>query len=440
MDAPKPQTPNTSLPITDVPTAPTPDLSAPISSGEGSTVATWIAGGATAIGASHVRRQQPNQDAVMWSPAAAAYAVMAVSDGHGSAAHFRSEIGSRLAVEVAEAILADAAADPAWIAARDTAQARQFAARIVDAWRERVVEHLAAVPLAPEGNSRHDGDARFLPYGATLVACAATPAGLFLLQLGDGDLLLGAPDGTIVRPLPSDEGLVGEQTYSLCQADAEQRIRLRIVTPDEYAADFVILATDGLSKSYADEAAFLRLAGSWRQTIAERGPAAVVQELDGWLGAASQQGSGDDITLGFVVRSASAPAGLALAPDMTAPPLPSGGRRAAVLPATAPISAAGAEAAPAVALTPDDTAPQPARVASRQPVARTAPSGHFGLKLGVMVLLLAAIAAACYYYYAKRVLPVAATPASTSAGALPARGTPASPSSASSPNVQPPPR
>src|SRR5436305_13472733 len=68
----------------------------------------WRVGGASVRGASHVRASLPNQDSfACWAEAGTspAGAVVAVSDGHGSTRHFRSETGSKLAVEAALEII-----------------------------------------------------------------------------------------------------------------------------------------------------------------------------------------------------------------------------------------------------------------------------------------------------------------------------------------------
>jgi hypothetical protein len=266
----------------------------------------WAAGGASVPGASHLRRGVPNQDAVAWWPRerSGPQAGLALSDGHGSPVHARSEIGARLAVEAARDVLSAEAGE------RPDPEA--LGAGIVRLWRERVLADFAG--RAPPDGWTAGADPLPL-YGATLVAAGATPRGLVLLQIGDGDLLLRRRDGAILRPLPDDEGLVGEQTYSLCLADAERRLRAALV-PDIDGIDLVMLSTDGLSKSFAQEADFLRLAAAWHETLAGMGLAPVVAALPEWLSAASRRGSGDDVTLGFLM-----PAGLpAAVPSRPAPP------------------------------------------------------------------------------------------------------------------------
>src|SRR5919202_522458 len=65
--------------------------------------AQWRVIGESVQGASHASDGLPNQDAIYWTPPSGAGArlILALSDGHGSAKHFRSAIGAALAVRVA---------------------------------------------------------------------------------------------------------------------------------------------------------------------------------------------------------------------------------------------------------------------------------------------------------------------------------------------------
>lgn len=258
--------------------------------------AAWVVGGASVRGAAHRRRDLPNQDAIAWLPqeGAAEHFVAAVSDGHGAAAHPLSDVGSRLAVAAASAVLD-------WHLT-EGGDAHALAGQVLDAWRAAVGRHAAA--SVPAGDWVEPAGDKLLPYGATLLGVAATGQGAVALQIGDGDLLLGYPDGRLERPLPDDAELVGEQTYSLCSPDALLRFRVAVVParPGSPPPDFALLSTDGISKSFPDEAAFRAVAGHYRTALLTAGPEAVLRGLPGWLDEVSQRGSGDDVTLCLAVR------------------------------------------------------------------------------------------------------------------------------------------
>lgn len=284
--------------------------------------APWSADGRSVIGASHVAYGIANQDALAVSPAegmADSVAVIAVADGHGAAIHYRSAIGAHAAVAAAKETLAALAADPDWMRFADARAMREAGAAILARWRAEMQEHLAG--HAPE---RGEAPGDLTAYGTTLIVAAATGEGVCALQIGDGDLLAGCADGAILRPLPDDAGLFGEQTYSLCQDDAEDHMRVVVLRRDDADIDFVLLATDGVAKSFSDERVFLDLAASWRSLVKENGLGLVAAPLGAWLSRTSEEGSGDDVTLAFMTRGVPAEA----APGELALPRPAAVPRA----------------------------------------------------------------------------------------------------------------
>lgn len=262
--------------------------------------ASWQVGGASAQGASHLRSGKPNQDALAWTPprGEGVRIVAAVSDGHGASAHFRSGIGSRLAVEQATAILARHAED-------DDIDDDALAAAILRGWRAAVQAHAAANPFTLEEGPGTPGSV-LGPYGATLLTISADDNAMTILQIGDGDLMLGYPDGGLQRPLRADQGLVGEETFSLCQDDAETRFRVATLwrADGEPWPDFILLSSDGVSKSYRDDGAFEAAVAHLRD-MARSDWSGLNSTLPTWLKDLSAGGSGDDCTLCVARRASS---------------------------------------------------------------------------------------------------------------------------------------
>lgn len=263
----------------------------------------WAAGGSTVRGASHARRDMPNQDALAWAPAGsggqptldAEAFIAAVADGHGAPAYDRSDIGSRIAVNCAIEALRRFVGG---------GSGEGMVEEILGRWREAVAaDHRARAQDSGWVEAGHDV---LTPYGCTLAAVAMAPSRLLVLQIGDSDVLFGYPDGRIERPLPVDQGLIGEQTYSLCAQDAAQRFRVRAMAADGVPnwPDFVMLSTDGVAKSFADEKAFLAIGRQYRDTVRKVGLPEVIGRLDDWLAEVSRRGSGDDVTLCLANRTA----------------------------------------------------------------------------------------------------------------------------------------
>jgi serine/threonine protein phosphatase PrpC len=261
----------------------------------------WVVGGASQRGASHERRGTPNQDAIHWLPreTTARHFVAAVSDGHGAAKYIRSRIGSQLAVEQVASVLE-------WFLDGDTSDASvaELPAQTLTAWREAVLRHAESV--VTEGEWVESVEEKLILYGATLIAVAASDDVAVVLQIGDGDLYLGYPDGRLERPLPDDTGLIGEQTYSLCSPDAIKRFRVAVsrAGPGKQLPDFAFLSTDGVSKSFADDAAFRGVVEHYRRSMASADPATVLNPLPEWLASVTRRGSGDDVTLCLAARRA----------------------------------------------------------------------------------------------------------------------------------------
>lgn len=257
----------------------------------------WMIGAASVIGPAHVRRNAPNQDAVTVQPAEirpAPVVVGSVSDGHGSAPHFRSDRGSQMAVEAAVAALEWGTDSSEEI---DLPELRRT---LANGWRKMVAEDIARHPYDKAVAYQEH------PYGATVLAMLADRDKMCLLQLGDGDIVLGYENGRMVSPIPQPEGLIGEQTYSLCLEQSEQYIDTWFAHRDwdDELPDFVMMATDGVSKSLVSEDAFMDLATQYRSRCLEGAEvfAQTLQALPAWLESLTARGSGDDASMVLAVR------------------------------------------------------------------------------------------------------------------------------------------
>jgi hypothetical protein len=129
------------------------------------------------------------------------------------------------------------------------------------------------------------------------------PAAIIYMQLGDGDILAVSGTGEVERPsLPADERLFADETTSLCTPNAWRDMRVYFQTLAGEPPALLLLATDGYSKSFRDEAGFFAVGSDLLEMLRSDGMQAIEQELPTWLSEASERGSGDDITLGIVHR------------------------------------------------------------------------------------------------------------------------------------------
>jgi len=281
-----------------------------------------VIGGASARGASHILRNKPNQDA-RGGAVFGQWTMIAVADGHGSDPHFRSDRGARFAVEAArEAFTALSADGAASVADLDRLQAGLAAlpARIVSSWRKAVASDIQSDP-----DPKLSVSDPHVAYGATCIAAAFGPGISVFTQIGDGDLLAAPPGGDLTKPLPDDEGLEGEQTYSLCHTDAVAHFRTKLFgAPHPLATPgFAMGSSDGLSKSFAEDSQFFDVARRWRSLVQENGMQATCADLESWLARCSEMGSGDDNTLMMFYNAAATtpvPATAVQANEVIVPP------------------------------------------------------------------------------------------------------------------------
>jgi Protein phosphatase 2C len=274
----------------------------------------WKVAHACVRGSSHRRSGLPNQDAVqcMVTPQGTV-AVAVVSDGHGSPRHFRSQVGSSLAVSTVAATLQIFLRDS--VASNSPVpfvpeQVHELERKIVSGWLSAVLSDLDQNPFTEaelatlekldgaEGRAVIERSPE-LAYGATLLAAAATDRVLLYLQLGDGEILSVNAQGTTTRPLPPDDRLIANQTTSLCQPEAWKDFRSTWVT-DGALPSLVLLSTDGYANSFRSDEDFLKVGQDYLQIIREQGLFSLAEELPAILTEATQQGSGDDITLAIL--------------------------------------------------------------------------------------------------------------------------------------------
>lgn len=271
----------------------------------------WDVLSASVTGAAHTRAGRGNQDAAGCWCGEDGTIVLAVADGHGGEAYVHSDRGARFAVEAAIGACRDLADRLAPMAIRDGAGhgrlGQELAREIVRRWQQRVEEDRGGdgeTETEVRARRRPDPTGTTKAYGTTLVVALAVETELvLLLQCGDGDVLAVGADGTVDRPVPADSRSFGNETASLCLPEAWTEFRSRLLDTNELPA-LLLLATDGYANSYADDGEFRQVARDLLWRLTEDGEEAVAAALPGWLAETSEGGSGDDITVGLLVRRA----------------------------------------------------------------------------------------------------------------------------------------
>ena len=274
-------------------------------------------------GASHIRHNLPNQDAIRsyLTPNGQPPVVLAVADGHGSAKSFRSDVGASLAVDIAVELLREflqnfSGESPSVI---KNASEQQLPIRILVEWRKRVdrdfqdrpftsaeLERLAMEEGTAAGEWIREGENYLRAYGATLITVAVAPEFALYLQLGDGEILVvSGATGEVSQPFPSDPELIANETWSLCLdvARASSHFRVRFQLFNDEAPGLILLATDGYPNSFRSREGFMKVGPDLLEMLRTEGADVVTRDLPEWLREASSTGSGDDVTVGLIFPS-----------------------------------------------------------------------------------------------------------------------------------------
>ncbi len=264
----------------------------------------WKAAAASWTGAAHEAAGAGNQDAYATLNVDDVTAV-AVADGHGHPAHFRSRYGAQLAVDLAVSLTSKTALNVDGPQALSEGLHEQVKPQLIRGWRQNVLDHAASVPFSEDATEKllEPGDEGiFRTYGTTLIAIVGTPVAVGFVQIGDGDAIAVFGDGEVSRPLPEDSSLDGIHTTSLCQADAGKWLRVAVLDLSQRDLRLALAVTDGFAAPQVDGVGWWWHVGVDLGThLQERGSAWIREQLPGWLSVPAQTG-GDDTTMALLLN------------------------------------------------------------------------------------------------------------------------------------------
>lgn len=243
--------------------------------------------------------------------------IAVVSDGHGDGSCFRSQVGSRLAVE--------AAVENLYAFARNIRQEgwenrlfqekererlmRQLIRSIVGGWNIRIRQDLKAYPITEEEfaesgdytQAYRNGQELAHIYGCTLIAALVTDRYLVVLHQGDGRCVVIHQGGNVDQPVPWDDLCVGNITTSMCHEDTVTRCRYYVadLKKDPILACFA--ASDGIEDNLADLEAVNVFFCNVASIYAQDGEEETVKTLRDYMPQMSRAGNGDDTSIAGVV-------------------------------------------------------------------------------------------------------------------------------------------
>ena len=258
---------------------------------------------ATVTGDSHIRRHIVCQDS-SGVYVDEEYGIAVVADGHGSAKHFRSDVGARIAVKISIELLKKYMGQPDFknqFRQHPDFILQQMEKQILMKWREAVEEYHKENPLQEgEMNQLSDEERAGLKvpviYGSTVLIAVMADGFSYGMLLGDGGFVVLSRKGRISIPV-EDPNSHANYTSSLCNTNAFLYFQ-HWYTEEDLAALFV--STDGLFKSFASEEDFLKYHGLITQMLGD--PEKAKKSLKRNFEKRTREGSGDDISIALVFR------------------------------------------------------------------------------------------------------------------------------------------
>ena len=256
----------------------------------------------TCIGYSHLKNNKVCQDY------SASYKdnermIVTCCDGHGGAQYVRSHLGSKAASEAVMNIFKSL--DKSFFKkGSETELLDKIRLLILCEYNKLIEREVANRPIRKsemEGLKEEQVDTlRFNPakaYGTTLSGAMIFNKKLVVISIGDTETL-GIKKGELIRLFDNSDDPAGNVTYSMCQEDAYQYLRIAILNAKDI--DGIMLCTDGLSSPYQSYDNFnksfvkptvYKILTTKSLTYAEQSVNKLALEL----------GVGDDVSLAFIL-------------------------------------------------------------------------------------------------------------------------------------------
>jgi len=275
-----------------------------------------------ARGISHIEKEIPCQDACSAGLGLnKTVGVACVADGHGGNKYFRSDRGSKFAVQVAEKALCDfygtiAREKKAFFSFKSSSKniqdgdippkLKQLERNIIYQWRNVVLKDYTKNPLTDSEkiicndnkiNPDDDPANSMFIYGTTLLAGLVSDSFWFLIQIGDGLCVVLENEESIITPIEEDERLAFGRTTSLCDNNAIDNFREGFGFSK---IDGFTVATDGIADSFEPEK-YLQFNKELYVNFTST-PEKAQTELEAFLPQLSERGSRDDVSIAGIFR------------------------------------------------------------------------------------------------------------------------------------------
>jgi hypothetical protein len=279
-------------------------------------------------GESHIHINKVCQDS-SYSSTSDSMSIAIVCDGHGGARYFRSDVGSRLAVEATieciqafvseidsnlfkgktftqkKALSSEASSS---IYTKDTnvdKALRQLFSSIIYNWRGKITSHSQNAPITEEERNTIKPDylADFeqgvgieKTYGCTLMCYVYTEPFWFAFHIGDGKCIAFDENGSWLEPIPWDEKCFLNKTTSLCDSSAIEEFRY-CYCGDGTKPLAVFLGSDGIDDSFGATENMVNFYVQVLKLINKEGQDKALVNIQETLPQLSKIGSKDDMSI-----------------------------------------------------------------------------------------------------------------------------------------------
>lgn len=266
----------------------------------------------TVIGASHKKERKPCQDASI-SLNSEDYILTAVCDGHGGEDYFRSDRGSDFAVKAVKQCMSDRDILPMLTRYADDEERInemlvQLEKSIISTWNDLVEQDYANEPFSDEELENVDPRMRFryaigekieCAYGTTMLVNVITDDFWFGIHIGDGECVTVDGEGVFAHPIPHDDNCVYNYTTSICDRTAIYNMRHHFSTQLPQA---LFIASDGVDNCFVNDEKMHDFYSMIMKSFESTEESLAILELLEYLPRMSQKGSGDDISLGIILK------------------------------------------------------------------------------------------------------------------------------------------
>ena len=253
----------------------------------------------TATGGSHLKKRTACQDYSLCFHDEKR-TIITACDGHGGAMYVRSSLGSKFAAFAAMEVM-----NGADILAQSKDAYNALRRNILCSWNAAVESDLAARPLADAEFASLTADQvfrlrsdPFTAYGTTMNAAMVCADKIVYAGIGDGGVFLIKGSELVPVTHDDEEETVANITYSMCQSDAFDHIKVGAAPLAEY--DGVLVCTDGLINPYRELCNFNK---SFVLPAIANINTGKFAALDNYIvNLAARLGTGDDVSFGIILK------------------------------------------------------------------------------------------------------------------------------------------